>query len=664
MNSLDLALVPADNLGNVEPISLPWTRFASALLAPRHTDESCEEFLRLKKTDPDAAGAVKSRFGGWVGGTFTGYRRSKRDLKLRTVVALDIDDPGAHLDDELRALGCAMVVHPTHTPGRWRAVMPLSRPVSPDDYRALVRRLRFKVTGVDAASEDPVQVMYWPSTPADDERTAWEIKAAPLDPDRYLGGPAAPDPEPPAPSATDPAPTMEQGADKRLLREAVDRIIRAEDGTRNSTLNAEAFRLAAAGALDDPSADVLAAAAEGVGLTSGEVRATLDSARRKGSAVFDETHSAVMGLFDAAPSTPADSADSVMSGGMLADGFIEDSVFSRRGPIRRTRELWAGRFPLGALTLVSGRGASGKSLFTVWLAAQATRGALDGDVKGEPVRVAFVQSEESLDEELRPKLLAAGADMDLVGAPVWTEKGATAMGTMAGAPWIPSFPASVQALAEYIEATGSRLVLLDVLTAMFAAGLSTDAQEDVRRVLSGLNQAAQASGAAIVGVNHLRKGSTGTNGDEVAGSHEFRDSARCLWLAAYDHASRRTTMLLDKYNRASNGGDAFSYKVERVPVDGLDEDVPRIADLRDTDPETTGADWTQSRRGVADALAGWLDLQVADGRAQVASSEVTRVLKEIPGGGAQIPALMDIMAVLGWRSAWDDGTMNWIKRQA
>src|SRR4051812_47902231 len=50
--------------------------------------------------------------------------------------------------------------------------------------------------------------------------------------------------------------------------------------------------------------------------------------------------------------------------------------------------LWTengqGRLPLGTLSVVAGDGNLGKSPFTLWLAAQITRGKLEGDLKGQP----------------------------------------------------------------------------------------------------------------------------------------------------------------------------------------------------------------------------------------------------------------------------------------
>src|SRR5690606_39017018 len=56
---------------------------------------------------------------------------------------------------------------------------------------------------------------------------------------------------------------------------------------------------------------------------------------------------------------------------------------------RRQRWLYQDLIPLGASTIVAGRGGIGKSTILAWLAASATRGTLPGDLNGEPIAVAF-----------------------------------------------------------------------------------------------------------------------------------------------------------------------------------------------------------------------------------------------------------------------------------
>jgi hypothetical protein len=89
---------------------------------------------------------------------------------------------------------------------------------------------------------------------------------------------------PPRPRPAEPPPIQGGGYALSALRRGVDAVARAAPGTRNDTLNREAFalsRFARCGALDPQLiANHLAAAAASAGLSLSEIAATLDSAFR------------------------------------------------------------------------------------------------------------------------------------------------------------------------------------------------------------------------------------------------------------------------------------------------------------------------------------------------------------------------------------------------
>ena len=70
--------------------------------------------------------------------------------------------------------------------------------------------------------------------------------------------------------------------------------------------------------------------------------------------------------------------------------------------------------PAGAITIAAGREASAKSLYTDWMAAMVTRGTLPGCWQGTPRAVIILASEDSFEYTIKPRLMAAGADLDLV----------------------------------------------------------------------------------------------------------------------------------------------------------------------------------------------------------------------------------------------------------
>ena len=75
----------------------------------------------------------------------------------------------------------------------------------------------------------------------------------------------------------------------------------------------------------------------------------------------------------------------------------------------------AGRIPSGSLSVAAGREGTGKSSFGIWKTAHVTQGTLPGSFYGTPRRVFYVAMEDSWKYTLVPRLIAAGADLSMVG---------------------------------------------------------------------------------------------------------------------------------------------------------------------------------------------------------------------------------------------------------
>lgn len=580
---------------------LPWARIVSRLKLVDRTAEPTADYLLWKGSeDPRDRAAADSakRIGGWVGGVFVGDRRDADHLVHRTVLALDVDHPSDRYADELRSLGCAMAVHPSHTPGRWRAVAPLSEPLDAARYRRLVGLLMRRVAGVDGASANPVQLMFWPSTPKDDTRGTWTVDGPPLDWTAYDLG----EPEPERTDIAD-VPEEEVEAIERLMRAGRGPMVRAmaeelsrtPEGVRNDTLNRFAHDLARAGCMDEEVEVALEWAAGASGLPANEVRATLDSAVSAGerhhdaavARIYDETEGdrrRALRLFGVDPGAADEGGAAAAVCAIAADAPSGDEMMvtaqsmADTPPEEMPPELWEGRIPMCGTALVSGMGGVGKSIFDCWLAARVSRGELPGALQGRPSSVLLFQTEDEWASETRFRLQAAEADPALVFRGVLTPVGAVSAddGRVAGEPFIPSLPEQAEQLEGLVDACDAKLVVIDVLTAVMGEGRSTNEQVDVRRLMTSLQNVARRKRIAIVCVNHWRKSSEGAAGDRVSGSHEFRNAVRCLWLAVRDSTTGRTVMKLDKYNYGRPGRE-LSYRIEHDPSTG----APRVGDLHD-----------------------------------------------------------------------------------
>jgi len=171
--------------------------------------------------------------------------------------------------------------------------------------------------------------------------------------------------------------------------------------------------------------------------------------------------------------------------------------------------LWQDRVPFGVVTVFAGAPGVGKSTVNYDLAARTTRDARE---------VLIVTAEDHLSAVVRPRLEAAGADLDRVR--IWD-------GDL-------ELPTSVPTLAALVEEHRFQLVILDPLVAFIGDGTNTHRDHHVRRVLAPLGAMAEQTGAAVVVVIHTNKGMSADPLMRISGSVGFTGAARSVLVAADD----------------------------------------------------------------------------------------------------------------------------------
>ena len=185
-----------------------------------------------------------------------------------------------------------------------------------------------------------------------------------------------------------------------------------------------------------------------------------------------------------------------------------------------------GRIPCGMIAIAAGREGTGKSSFGIWLSARVTRGTLPGSLYGTPRRVFYLATEDSWKHTLAPRLIAAGADMKMIGrVEVVTQDRSNV--TL-------SLPDDVELLTHSITEHGVSLVVIDPLMSTLGSGLDANASRDVRAALEPIAAMAERTGAAVVGIAHFNK-STGVDAlSRITGSGAFKDVPRAVLVFARD----------------------------------------------------------------------------------------------------------------------------------
>jgi predicted P-loop ATPase len=136
------------------------------------TPETYAEYKKLPKTERDNLKDV----GGFVGGSLKNGRRKAENVANRTLLTLDLDYVKGDIWGSIELLwDFSVTMYSTHTHApdnqRLRLVIPLSRPVLPDEYQAISRMVAddLGIDQFDDTTYEPSRLMYWPSTSSDGE---------------------------------------------------------------------------------------------------------------------------------------------------------------------------------------------------------------------------------------------------------------------------------------------------------------------------------------------------------------------------------------------------------------------------------------------------------------------------------------------------------------
>lgn len=160
------------------------------------------------------------------------------------------------------------------------------------------------------------------------------------------------------------------------------------------------------------------------------------------------------------------------------------------------RFLWRDRIALGKITALAGRPKIGKGLLYSRLIADVTKGRLEGDLTA-PARAIIVTTEDEPGDTLKPRLMAAGADLSMVSM--------FQMGSKEE-PVPFRVPQDADELRRRVEDSGALLVVIDPLMEFLDGKVDAHKSKDSRQAVSSINEIAKATGCAVLTIFHLNKG--------------------------------------------------------------------------------------------------------------------------------------------------------------
>ena len=326
---------------------------------------------------------------------------------------------------------------------------------------------------------------------------------------------------------------------------------------------------------------------------------------------------------------------------------------------RPVRWLWEDRFPLSHLSLAVGKPDLGKSQFAVWLAAQISRGQLDGQFKGDPRGVIYVATEDSFEETIRPRLEAAGADLDRVFRVDSTEqpgKGYT-LSLMSAR--------DIAEMAGLITEHDVALVVFDPLVSV-VGGSSWNKAEEVRAALAPLAEMLQETRCSAVGLMHFRKEFSEDILTQIAGSGAWSQIVRAAVAFAIDpDAEDEKTVIMSQAKNNLGRGGLPSLTFTFRPVDVMTEEgtthVSRIewgAESAWSVEDLLNNRNTDKARTALDRCIEWLASYLGDGT-PVLIDDVMAAGKELGYSNSTINRAKKKLPIITERTGGSHGPSTW-----
>lgn len=289
--------------------------------------------------------------------------------------------------------------------------------------------------------------------------------------------------------------------------------------------------------------------------------------------------------------------------------------------------------PRRSLTLLAGREGLGKSTIACDFAARATRGQLDN---GTPMSVIYLQTEDSRSMTVRPRLEAAGADLDRV---YFVDVRITDVeGEIEGSL---DLPRDFDALETAIADNRVGLVILDAAKSAMSSKIDGNKDEEVRRFLEPMSRIADRHDCAFLGLVHFGKRQSADTGKLILGSAAWSQVARSVLSVARED---ETGLLLVTNTKAN-----LAPRVRTIEATLESVQVPTATGPADVGRVMWGA---ESDRDARDLLRTDDDHHDSDERDEIAAVVIDFL--ESRGGSAPASEVLKATRAAGL----NDGTVK------
>jgi hypothetical protein len=254
--------------------------------------------------------------------------------------------------------------------------------------------------------------------------------------------------------------------------------------------------------------------------------------------------------------------------------ILEQNKQSKNGPLgneppgiilsevetQQVNWLWERRISLGKITLLDGDPGMGKSLLAINIAACVSTGrSMPDGTPGRRGGVILIAPEDGAEDTIKPRMEAAGGDPSQVLLLNTIEDLDEKRLGVYEYPF--SLARNLSDLEEAIKRRNAILVVLDPLMAILGRNIDSSRDQDIREVLTPLNQIAGRTGCAILIIRHLNKGSSDNILYRGAGSIGITAAARVCLLVAHDPDDEQNRVFATIKNNLSKLACNLTYQV-------------------------------------------------------------------------------------------------------
>lgn len=185
--------------------------------------------------------------------------------------------------------------------------------------------------------------------------------------------------------------------------------------------------------------------------------------------------------------------------------------------------LWPGFLPNKKLSIVDGMPGVGKSTLTADLAAKVSSGLpFPCGATNEPKGVAFIAVEDGVADTIKPRVIAAGGNEEMVHF-IHVEQGGNEV--------TPDLSKHLQSIREELERIGNiGLLIIDPIMALLGDKVDSYRDQDVRTITTPLARLAEELDISILIVRHPNKSASSNALMRGGGSMAFIGAARVGWV--------------------------------------------------------------------------------------------------------------------------------------